>query len=154
MRTYRSIIAAQKRVKMEAEAARFARIGVLGSAQVLLFLPSISFLFVFVCMFVRIRPPAPITHTRSGSKASGRCRRRCFAQSSWQWQRFASSKSCIQSDGPNSMIRSSSGSMPSRCLCVLARMPSCTHKFGPGMRLPINTRRHKHTRASRLVLAC
>ena len=44
MRTYRSIIAAQKRVKMEAEAARFARIGVLGSAQVLLFLPSISFL--------------------------------------------------------------------------------------------------------------
>ena len=80
MRTYRSIIAAQKRVKMEAEAARFARIGVLGSAQVLRVLPAISFVFVSVCMYARIRPPPPITHTRSGSKASGRCRRRCFAQ--------------------------------------------------------------------------
>ena len=64
MRTYRSIIAAQKRVKMEAEAARFARIGVLGSAQVLRVLLAISFVCVSVCMYARIRPPPPITHTQ------------------------------------------------------------------------------------------
>ena len=62
MRAYRSIIAAQKRVKMEAEAARFARIGVLGSEQVPL-LP-ISFLYAPMCLYARTRPPPSITHTQ------------------------------------------------------------------------------------------
>lgn len=139
---------------MEAEAARLARIGVLGSAQVLRVLPAISFVCVSVCIYARIRPPPPITHTQreQGQREMQAALLRAvkLAVATLRIKQVVHSKRRAQLND-SQLIR-----IDAVQVFVRARAHAliCTHKFGPGMRLPINTRPHKHTRASRLVWAC